>query len=145
MSATRVIARPADEVFAFFSDASNNPKWQNGMISCEWTSHPPIRVGSTYEQKARFMGRDVLSTFAVTHFEPGRVIEIDTVESTFPIRVVRRVDQIDATSCQVTADISGGPERGPMKWLEPLVARRAQASVDGDYDRLVTLLESGGD
>lgn len=142
MTATREIKRPADEVFAFFADASNNPKWQDGMISCEWTSKPPIQEGSTYRQEARFMGRDVVSTFRVTRFEPGHLIEIETVESTFPIRVVRTVEPIDESTSRVSADISGGPEKGPLKWLEPLATRRAQKSVDADYDRLVQLLEA---
>jgi hypothetical protein len=37
--------------------------------------------------------------------------------------------------------ISGGPEKGIAKLLEPLIARQAQRSVDADYDRLVDLLE----
>ena len=142
MTATREIARPASEVFAFFSDASNNPKWQNGMVSCEWTSEPPIGIGSTYEQKARFMGRDITSTFEVTRFEPGRLIGIDTIQSTFPIHVVRTVDPIDESSCRVSAHITGGPEKGFVKLIEPLIGRSAQKSVDRDYDRLVQLLES---
>lgn len=142
MTAVREIARPADEVFAFFSDASNNPKWQDGMVSCLWTSKPPIAVGSTYEQKARFMGRDVISTFVVTRLEPGRLIEIETIESTFPIRVVRKVDPIDESSCRVTAEISGGPDKGLLKLLAPSMQGRAQRSVDTDYDGLVRLLES---
>ena len=144
MTATREIRRPAEEVFTFFADASNNPKWENGMVSCEWASEPPIKVGSTYEQHARFMGRDVASTFEVTAHEPGHMITIETIESTFPIKVVRRVEPVDRSSCRVTADINGGPEKGPLKWLEPLVGRRARRSVDADYDRLVELLESGG-
>ena len=144
MTASREIDRPVDEVFAFFADASNNPRWQNGMVSCEWTSEPPIRMGSSYEQHARFMGRDVVSTFAVTAHEPGRMITIETIESTFPIKVVRTMEPVGGSSCRVTATITGGPEKGPLKWLEPLVGRRAQKSVDADYDRLVTLLESGG-
>lgn len=142
MGATRDIGRPADEVFEFFADASNNPKWQNGMVSCRWTSDGPIGTGSTYEQRARFMGRDIVSVFEVRRFEPGRLIEIETIESTFPIKVVRTVEPTGDTSCRVSADISGGPEKGPMKWFEPLMAGRAQKSVDADYDRLVQLLES---
>ncbi|HEX6286239.1 MAG TPA: SRPBCC family protein [Acidimicrobiia bacterium] len=142
MSAERTISRPADEVAEFFFDASNNPKWQNGMVSCEWVSEPPIRVGSTYAQLARFMGRDVRSTFVVTDFEPGRSIRIETIESTFPIQVQRRVEPIDESSSRVTAEITGGPEGGLMKMFSPLMAGRAQKSVDNDYDRLVQLLES---
>lgn len=142
LTARREIARPSEEVFAFFSDASNNPKWQKGMISCEWTSPPPIGVGSTYRQRARFMGRDVVSSFVVTEFEDGRSITIETTASTFPIRVTRVVDPVDESSCCVSADISGGPENWLISLIGPMVEKRAQKSVDSDYDRLVQLLES---
>jgi hypothetical protein len=135
LSAKREIARPADEVFSFFADASNNPKWQKGMISCEWTSTHPIGKGSTYQQRARFMGRQIVSNFVVTEFEPGRLIAIETTESTFPIRVVRRVEPIDDASCRVSADISGGPDNWLIRLIRPLVEKKAQTSVDADYDR----------
>ena len=141
MSAVRTINRPASEVFDYFSDASNNPEWQRGMRRCEWTSEPPIGVGSTYEQHARFAGRDIKSVFEVTAYDPGRMIEITTVESTFPIRVVRTVTPVDDTTCEVSADISGGPEGGLYKLFEPIMGRQAQKSVDRDYDRLVEVLE----
>lgn len=142
MTATRAVQRSADEVFRFLADASNNPRWQNGMISCEWRSDPPIDVGSSYVQTARFMGRDIVSTFVVNEFRAGRHIEIETVESTFPIKVTRTVEPIDGSSCRMSAEVTGGPEAGIMKWLEPLARRRAQKSIDADYDRLVQLLES---
>jgi len=142
LGAVREVARPAREVFAFFADASNNPRWQKGMVSCEWTSEPPVDVGSTYEQRARFMGRDIVSTFVVTRLEPGRLIEITTLESTFPIQVVRTVEPISEGVCRVSAVITGGPDRGLLRLAAPLMRSRAQKSVDADYDRLVQLLES---
>lgn len=142
MSVRRTVSRPVGEVFAYFSDVSNNPQWQEGMVSCEWTSEPPIRLGSKYEQQARFAGRDVISTFKVTAFEPGRLIEINTVESTFPIKVVRTVITIDGSTCEVSAEISGGPERGFLKLIEPMMAKQAQKSINKDYDRLVEILQA---
>jgi hypothetical protein len=142
LRAMREISRSADEVFTFFSDAANNPKWQRGMVSCEWTSEPPIDVGSTYEQKARFLRRDIVSTFVVTRLEPGRLIEITTLESTFPIHVVRTVEPIDDGSCRVSARITGGPDRGLLRIAAPLMRSMAQRSVDTDYDRLVQVLEA---
>ena len=141
MTASRDIHRPAAEVFEFFANASNNPRWQNGMVSCEWTTPPPIAVGSKYEQRAKFMGRDIRSVFRVTEFDPGTLIAIETIESTFPIQVRRSVSSTGPTTCQVNAQIRGGPG-GLMKLLEPLMAGFAQRSVDADYDRLKTLLES---
>lgn len=137
---SREIRRSADDVFAFFADAANNPLWQEGMVSCLWTSAPPIDVGSTYEQRARFLGRDIVSKFVVSRFEPGRLIEIETVESTFPIQVTREVDPLDPSTSRVRAHIRGGP-RGLMRLLEPLMARAAKKSIETDYDRLVELLE----
>lgn len=137
---SRRIARPADEVFAFFADASNNPRWQRGMISCQWTSDPPIREGSRYEQRARFLGREIRSSFVVTRFEPVRLIEIETTDSTFPIQVTREVETTSPGSSQVKAHIRGGPE-GVMRLLDPLMARSAKKSIEADYDRLVELLE----
>lgn len=132
----RPINRPADEVFAFFSDASNNPTWQKGMKSCTWNSEEPIGVGSTYEQVASFMSKEIRSTFEVTTFEPGRRIVIDTIESTFPIHVDRAVDPIDSGACRVSATISGGPG-GIFKLLAPLTDKMAKRSIQADYDRLV--------
>jgi hypothetical protein len=144
LSAAREINRTADEVFAFFADATNNPKWQEGMVSCEWTTPPPIGVGSVYEQHARFMGRDVKSVFRVTEFVPGRSIKIETVESTFPITVHRTVHTTGPGTSRVHADIGGGPT-GLLKLLAPLMKGRAQRSVNADYDRLKALLESRSD
>jgi len=69
------IDRPADDVFAFVSEFPNNPRWQRGQVSCSWTSDPPLRVGSTYDQHARFLGRDMVNHFEVIEHElegPGR-------------------------------------------------------------------------
>lgn len=139
MSATREINKPAEGTAEFFFDASNNPKWQNGMVSCQWITDPPIAVGSTYEQHARFMGRDVRSVFVVTEFEPGSSIKIETIESTFPIQVHRWVEPTGPDSCTVNALITGGPT-GLAKVLVPLMKGKAQKSVDADYDRLKELL-----
>lgn len=134
--ATRVINRPASEVADFFFDASNNPSWQKGMRHCEWTTPEPIAVGSEYVQEASFMGRSIRSRFKVTDYTPGQLITIDTVESTFPIRVTRTVEALGPDACRVTARISGGPG-GAFRLLSPIIRRIAQRSVDADYDRLV--------
>ena len=134
--ATRDIGRPASEVAEFFFDATNNPSWQKGMRHCEWTTPGPIAFGSEYVQEAAFMGRPIRSRFRVTDYTPGRTITIDTVESTFPIRVIRTVEERGPDSCRVTARISGGPG-GVFKLASPIIRRMAQRSVDADYDRLV--------
>lgn len=140
LSARRDISRPPDEVFAVISDASNNPLWQKGQLSCRWTTPPPIGIGSRYEQEARFLGRRVVNCFEVTEYEPGRVVTIRSAEGSFPITVRRSVEPLRDAHSRVTADIEGEPGRF-FGLIGPLVQRLAQRSVDSDYDRLKQLLE----
>lgn len=139
LTVSREIARPADELFAFLADMSNNPRWQRGMQRCTWTSEPPVAVGSTYEQYARFMGREIISTFEVIEFVPHRRIRIRTIQSPIPIDVTREVEPINDNSARVRAIIRGGPA-GPLRLLDPLTKLMVRRSVRGDYERLANLL-----
>jgi uncharacterized membrane protein len=136
------IARPADEVFAFIADAENNPTWQDGMRSCRWVTEPPIAVGSRYAQHASFVGRDIESLFEVVALEPDTSITIETIESTFPIRVTRSVEPVGEGSCLVRAGVSGEPG-GLFRFASPLLKRMVRRSVRNDYARLVEKLEAG--
>ncbi|CAN5915486.1 hypothetical protein BH23ACT10_BH23ACT10_06320 [soil metagenome] len=140
LSASQTIDRPADEVFAFVSDAANNPRWQQGMQACGWTSPPPIGLGSTYRQEAKFLGRPVVTEFEVVEHQPGRSITIQSTSGPFPIRVQRSVTSVDASTSRVEAAISGEPGRF-FRLAGPLVQRLAQRSVTADYQRLKALLD----
>ena len=143
MSASVEIARPAGPVFDYIANMELNPRWQRGMRECRFTSEPPLRVDSTYEQVASFLGRRIESSFVVTALEPGRSITIETVESTFPIKVTRTVEPLGDSRCRASATIEGG-RRGVMRLLAPLMKLIAQRSVRGDYARLRALLEAQG-
>lgn len=140
MTASIEIERPAAAVFDYVANMALNTTWQAGMRECRVTSDPPLAVGSTYEQTASFMGRAVRSSFVVIAFEPGHSITIETVESTFPIKVTRTVEPVTEDRSRVSARIEGGPG-GILGLLAPLMKRMAQRSVRGDYRRLKSLLE----
>jgi hypothetical protein len=136
-----VIDRPADEVFAVISDFSRNPEWQRGMKAAHWTTAPPTRVGSMYQQVARFLGRDVVTTFEVVAYEPDRSVTIESRESSFPITVTRSVEPLGRDRSRVSAHIVGEPRRF-FRLFGPLLRLLAERSVRGDYKRLRHLLES---
>lgn len=139
VTAAAEVPRPAEELFAYVSDMSNNPRWQQGQVRCEWTTPPPIGVGSHYEQHARFLGRDLVSTFEVVEFAPGRRIRIRTLDSAMPMDITREVEPVGADRSRVVATIRGGPT-GPLRLLDPLTERMVRRSVRGDYKRLADLL-----
>ena len=131
------IERPAVEVFDYLSDFENNPKWQGGMKSCQWTSPQKRELGSTYMQLATFMGKRIETHFVVSDYTPGQSISIESTQSTFPIQVTRSVEALDDTRCRVTAHIRGQPT-GMLKFLSGFVRK----NVAKDYDALKRLLES---
>lgn len=137
----QTIARPADEVFRFLADSTNNPTWQKGMTACRWQGDGPIGLGSRYEQAAQFMGKTITSLFEVVAFEDGRSITIETIESSFPIKVTRSVEPTP-DGCVVTAQVSGEPS-GCLVLLGPLMKPLLRGSVAKDYRALRKLLEAG--
>lgn len=133
------IKREPADVFAFISNFENNPKWQNGMKSCKWTSEPPLRVGSTYDQEAGFLGRPIFSHFEVIVYESGKRVKATSPTGTFPITFDRMVEPT-AAGTRVKAIIEGDSS-GFFKILEPLMAPMVRRSIEADYARLKVLLE----
>jgi len=131
----RDVNQPPDEVFAYWADWTNNPIWQKGMVSCTWTSEPPLGIGSTYDQAARFLGRPIISSFEVVEYEPDRRIRIKTTKSTLPLDITREVIPRDDGGTTLSAVIRGEP-RGPMRLFESLAQKMVERNINADYDRL---------
>ena len=104
------IKRPSDEVFAFISNFENNPLWQSGQIEARFTSDGPLGVGSTYDQVAKFLGRQIVSAFEVLEYEPGRRIKASSTSGSFPITFTRVVEPVDG-GAQVSAVVDGRFQR----------------------------------
>lgn len=135
------IDRPASEVFEYLADMANNPEWQQGQQRCTWTSEPPLRKGSTYDQEAKFLGKKIVSSFEVVEFDPGHRIRIRTTGGTMPIDVTREVAALSEDRSTVSAIVRGDP---PMvfRLAGPLLTMMVRSSVRKDYQRLKALLES---
>ena len=141
LTVTVDVDRPANDIFAFVSDFENNPRWQSGMQSCRWTSPPPHGLGSTYDQVARFLGKQIVSSFEVVEHEPGRRVKITSTAGPFPITETRVVAPIDTGRATVTAVVEGDAS-GFFRVAAPLLRRLVQRSVRGDYARLKRMLEA---
>ncbi len=135
------IDRPSDEVFAFISNFENNPKWQSGQLEARFSSEGPLRVGSTYDQVAKFLGRRIESSFEVLEYEPNRKIKASSTSGPFPITFTRMVEPREG-GAKVTAIIEGNAS-GFFKLAEPLLSRMVQRSVDSDYQNLKKVMEHG--
>src|SRR5438874_4405503 len=70
------VARPVEEVFAYVSDVTNDPKWHTDIIEARRRDSGPVGVGSEYDIRFKpFMGQSKGSV-TVTAFEPNRLVEL---------------------------------------------------------------------
>lgn len=134
------IARSANQVFAFVSEVQNNPRWQRGQRSCEWTSGPPVRVGSTYDQRARFLGKDIVNSFRVVEHEPGRRLRLASAGGSFPLTITRTVEPLGPTRSRFTEHVVGD-SKGFYRIAEPLLRLLVKTSIRRDFPRLKAILE----
>ncbi len=135
------VEAPPDVAFDYWSEWANNSKWQQGMQSCTWTSDPPMRVGSTYDQKASMFGRPIISSFEVVEYEPGTTVRIRTTKSTLPFDITRQVAPGPNGGTTLTAIIRGEP-RGLMRVFNPLMKHMVRRNVHQDYQRLKVILDN---
>jgi carbon monoxide dehydrogenase subunit G len=136
-----VISRPRDEVFAFIADARNRPSWDDSVDSEELTSPEPIGVGTTVRTKLRSMGREYEYTWEVVEHHPPDRMTIESTSGPMSTTLDYRLDARDGGTA-VQFSVTGRPT-GPLRLLQPMIARTTKKNLDRGFARLKALLESG--
>jgi uncharacterized protein YndB with AHSA1/START domain len=135
---TILINRSVEEVFAFFTDPSNEPRWRTHVK--EISAQGPMAVGTRIHQVVRGpAGRGIPADIEVTGYEPPSRYAFRVVAG--PVRPegeFRFAPDNDATSVSFSlfADLRG------VKKL--LMSRPVQSSMDGEMqalDRAKTAIE----
>ena len=60
-----IINRPIEEVFAYLTDAGNNPQWDLGLVEVRQTPERPVGVGTRITEVRKFLGRKMETTSEV--------------------------------------------------------------------------------
>ena len=137
---TVAINQPASRVFAFVSDLENDPVW-SGASGMRRTSTGPIGVGTTFEQRARFLGRNTVLVFTVTAFDPGRKLAVTATAGPLSLFGERAVNPVGESASDVTF-VGGGRATGPWRLAEPLLALLGAQGQRRMLSRLKRTLES---
>ena len=135
---TIVIDRPAEQVFAFFTDHGNDPKWR--PVVREIDAGRPAGVGSTIHQTIKGPGgRGLPSDFLVTAYEPSSRYAFKVTQGPVrpegEFRFTPAGDHTEVT-LQLNAELSG------LKKL--LLSRPMQHSMNSEVaalDKAKTLIE----
>jgi carbon monoxide dehydrogenase subunit G len=134
------IARPPADVFDYVADARNRPQWDEDVISEELTSPEPIGVGSTVRTRLRSMGKEYEYNWEIVEHRSPTHVTIESTSGPFPTTLAFVLAERDGGTSLEFA-VTGKPG-GPLRLLQPLIARNTQANLDRNFPRLKQALES---
>ncbi len=137
---TEVVDRPAEEVFAYLTDAEKLPEWQSMVSESRQNSPGPIGVGTRVTNVRNFLGRRIESEAEVTAYESPRRFDLRVVSGPIPFQISHTLEPREATTV-VKVEAQGEPG-GFFKVAEPLVGRQAERQFKTDFATLKDLLEA---
>ncbi len=137
------IKHPSKQTFAFICNFENNPLWQSDTEECRITTRGKIGLGTQYEQRTKFFGKDVVSKLEVIEFTPNRKIKAKCIGDTFTITYTRVVEGNDQFS-KIRTVVEGAPG-GVFEFAPPLLEWMVNSSLKKDYEKLKALLEANAD
>jgi uncharacterized protein YndB with AHSA1/START domain len=121
-----MLEQPPERAFDFFVDFRNEPAWNPDCVTVEKTSAGPIGVGTTFTGKMKRIGPSESEIVALDR--PGHCSVVDRsrgAEGTFDFYFT---PQEGGTRVEVTMRMQ---PRGPMRLLEPLMARMVRRTLAG--------------
>ena len=142
ITTTTEIARPPDEVFAYVTDPSHFPEWQEGVVSGHMDA-PTTRVGSRCTTVRKIGGREREVNTNITEYDPPHRWADRGIDG--PIRAIVTVTVeplADGSRSRLTIELDfTGHAIGRL--LVPLIVRRQAArQVPEGVSRLKQRLEA---
>lgn len=136
------IGRPPQEVFAYVSDLTRHPEWQERLLAATVEEEGPIRVGTRVKQTRRVGGGTRTFTLEVTEHDPPSRLAFKGLDG--PVRPQGRITLEPLEGGQRTRyssqlDFEG---HGAGLLLAPLVRREARKQLPDNLQRLKQKLEA---
>jgi hypothetical protein len=135
-----VIDRPCAEVAAYAADPSHAPDWYANIESVSWRTEPPVRVGSTMDFVARFLGRRLAYTYEVVDLVAGERLIMRTAQGPFPMETTYIWQPVDAARTRMTLRNRGEPA-GFGKVAAPAMGAAMRRANQKDLANLKRILE----
>lgn len=127
-----VIARPVDEVFAFFADPTRSTQWRSHVK--EVSADGPVAVGTVYRQRVNGPGgRPVAADIRLSELLPGRRVVFVGVAGPVRPQVTYEFEPVE-TGTRVTLTLSAALSGLKKVVMGPMV----QKSMTGEVASLET-------
>ncbi len=132
------INRPVQDVFAFVTDEKNHSKWDKLSVVMEPQEKGSWRPGLKFREVRKLGGRDKEVFSQIEVLEPNQRMEIQSVTGPYFHGSWKFEPTENGTRLLYQAQMKMG---GPMKLLEPLIARPFKKQLEENFARLKQVLE----
>ena len=135
-----VINRPVEEVYPYMSNPENNSRWQSHCRGSVITSEGPLRVGTTFTDVVKFLGRRIESIWEITEYDPNRKASFKSISSPIPAKGGYTYDSVEGgTMVTVVGEVELG---GFFKLAKPFIVREGKKEWETSLANLKDLLEA---
>jgi uncharacterized protein YndB with AHSA1/START domain len=134
------IARSPEDVFAYITDVSRHPEWQEGLVSAAMETEGPPGVGSRVVHRRKLGLGSVATTSEITAFEPPRVVSFRGLDGPIRAEGSQRVEAAGEGSRVSFAMEMQGHGLGVL--MLPLARRQAARQVAESHEKLKRILEA---
>lgn len=139
-----MIERPIEEVFAFTTNATNNPLWQtrSGLRQIRQEPDGSVGVGTRVAEVWHYLGRTIEATSEVTAFEPNRKYVRHVLGKMGPIKQVDFTFEVSTQGTCWTAEAQL-QTRGLVAIAELILAAVLKRRLVESMTQAKALLEQG--
>jgi uncharacterized membrane protein len=133
------IARSPEDVFAYITDVSRHPEWQEGLVSATLESEGPVRVGSRVVHRRKLGLGTVAATSEITAFNPPEVLGFKGLDGSIRAEGSQRVERVgEGSRVSFEMEMRG---HGLGVLMLPLARRQASRQVAESHEKLKRILE----
>ena len=128
------IARPLADVFAYVSDVTNLPEWQESAVEAEW-----IEPRSRFRERRTFLGHRAELELEVTAYEQDRRFDVRALSGPVRFEIHHEFSPAEGgTLLHVSAEAAMG---GAMRFAAGMARRQVERQFRSDLERLKNVLE----
>ena len=133
------IDRPPADVFAVLTDVPHHPAWSKGAGKTLNVSENPAKLGTTWTQISKFVGREIEAHFKVTDYDANRRFG-SQVDKPIPFHLLFVLEPV-GTGTKLTMNADGEPG-GFFGVAAPLLRKSLKDTMSSDLDTLKKKLEA---
>jgi len=133
------IARTPEEVFAYITDVSRHPEWQEGLVAATVQTDGPVGVGSRVAHRRKLGLGTMTATSEITAFDPPRLVAFRGLDGPIRGEGAQRVEPASAGS-RVSFELEmRGHGFGAL--MLPMARRQATRQIAESHENLKRILE----